>query len=183
MVKKIIIPSVVLTVICLVISAALAFTNDITKDRIAEINRQNQETAMSEIFSDSKFEEKELKAEGEKVKYYIASKDGAIIGYVFTTSEIGYGGAVEVMTGVSNEGKVTAVKVISCADETPGLGQSAKDNPEFLNQFEGKSGAISTEKNAEIDALTGATITTNAVIKDVNEALRYYEIIAKEGLK
>ncbi len=180
MVKKIIIPSVVLTVICLVISAALAFTNDITKDKIAEIDRQNQETLMREIFADCDFSAKKEIGNDE---YYIAKMSGKLAGYVFTTSETGYGGPVKVMTGISLEGKVIAVKVISCSDETPGLGQSAKDNPEFLNQFEEKSEAISTVKNEEIDALTGATITTNAVIKDVNKALEYYKEIAKGDTK
>ncbi len=177
MAKKIIIPSIVLTVICLVISAALAFTNDITKDRIAEINRQNQEILMSGIFTDCEFSEREI---GEDV-YYIAKKNGNFVGYVFTTTETGYGGDVKVMTGISPNGNVKAVEVISCADETPGLGQSAKNNAEFLGQFEGKSAEISTVKNDEIDALTGATITTNAVINDVNEALQLYAKVVKEG--
>ncbi len=179
--KNVGIPAVVLTIICLVISAALAFTNDITKDRIAENEESKSIKAMSEIFKDADFEKNTLKYNGEECEYYIASLNSKACGYIFTTSGAGYGGEVKVMTGVNADGTVKAIKVLSVDDETPGLGQSAAKD-EFQNQFAGKSGKISTEKNKDIDALTGATITTNAVIGDVNQALEMYEIV-KGGTK
>ena len=176
-VKNIAVPSIVLVVICLVISAALAFTNDITKDRIAANDKKNSNAAMAEIFTD----EGTAFSQGDPVKlndteydYSIASVKGKVVGYVFTTAASGYGGEVRVMTGVNVDGSVKAIKILSVADETPGLGQAAT-KPEFTAQFSGKSGEISTEKNKDVDALTGATITTKAVINDVNTALKLFE--------
>ena len=179
--KSIFVPSALLTVICLVISAALAFTNSITKDRIAEINYQNQVESMSAIFPEegNEFGEKEI----DGTTYYEVVKDGSTVGYVFTTSATGYGGEIKVMTGMEPDGKVRAVEVLSCDDETPGLGATAKGNAEFLGQFSGKSSAISTEKNKDVDALTGATITTTAVINSVNEAIELYGQLRGESGK
>lgn len=176
-VKNIAIPSAVLLIICLVISAALAFTNDITKDRITEIDKQNSIAAMAEIFTDKDVEFSEnytVMHEDSEYHYAIALINGEKVGYIFTTSSSGYGGQVKVMTGVNSDGTVKAIKVLSVADETPGLGQAAT-NPEFTAQFSGRSGEISIEKNVDIDALTGATVTTKAVIKDVNIALQLFE--------
>jgi len=175
--KKILIPSIVLTVICLVITAALAFTNDITKDKIKENDLNEQQLAMAEIFADAEFQNAEVNG----TEYSIAKKDGEVVGYVFTTSKNGYGGEVKVMTGITAEGKVSSVEVIACDNETPGLGQNVKGNAEFLGQFEGKEGSISTEKNKEIDAITSATITTTAVIENVNEALDLYKNVKGGG--
>ena len=176
-VKNIAVPSAVLVIICLVISAALAFTNDITKDKIAEIDKQNSITAMAQIFTEKGVEFSDnytVMHNNAEYSYAIATDNGEKIGYVFTTSTSGYGGEVKVMTGVNIDGTVKAIKVLSVADETPGLGQSAT-NPDFTAQFSGKSGSISTEKNVDVDALTGATITTKAVINDVNLALQLFE--------
>ena len=184
-VKNIAVPSVVLIIICLVISAALAFTNDITKDRIAEIDKQNSINAMAEIFTDEgvEFSDNYTVVRNDTEYFYsIASVNGEQIGFIFTTSSSGYGGEVKVMTGVNADGTVKAIKVLSVADETPGLGQAAT-NPEFTAQFSGKSGQISTEKNHDVDALTGATITTKAVINDVNIALELFEEVKRGGVK
>lgn len=177
--KNVVIPSIVLTVICLVISAALAFTNDITKDRIAEIETQNSIDAMAEIFTDDKVEFSDtytVMLNDSEYEYNAAYIDDDVCGYIFTTATSGYGGEVKVMTGINVDGTVKSIKVLSVADETPGLGQAAT-NEGFTAQFSGKSGEISTEKNKDIDALTGATVTTNAVINDVNTALQLFEIV------
>ena len=182
--KNVVIPSIVLTVICLVISAALALTNDITKDRIEEIEKQNSIAAMSEIFTEKGLEFSEnytVMLDDAEYLYSIVTRDSEIYGYVFTTSTSGYGGEVKVMTGVNTDGTVEAIKVLSVADETPGLGQAAA-NEDFTAQFSGKSGEISTEKNKDIDALTGATVTTKAVITDVNTALKLFQNV-KGGKK
>ncbi len=177
--KNVVIPTIVLTVICLVISAALAFTNDITKDRIEKIDTQNSIAAMAEIFTEKGTEFSgtyTIVFENSEYEYNTAFMDGEVCGYVFITSTSGYGGEVKVMTGVNMDGTVEAIKILSVADETPGLGQSAA-NEEFTAQFSGKSGEISTAKNKDIDALTGATVTTKAVINDVNTALKLFELV------
>lgn len=177
--KNVAVPSIVLVVICIVISAALAFTNGITKDKIAEIEKQNSIEAMSEIFSEKGVEfsqDYSTFLNDKEYKYSIVTLKGDICGYIFTTSTFGYGGEVKVMTGVNIDGTVKAIKVLSVADETPGLGQAATDDA-FAEEFKGKNGQISTEKNKDVNALTGATVTTKAVIKNVNTALELFEYV------
>ncbi len=177
--KNVAVPSIVLIVICLIVSSALSITNSITKDKIAEIDKQNSIAAMSEIFMEdgTEFSDNMIVIfEDKEYEYSIAYMNGDVAGYIFTTSSSGYGGEVKVMTGVNLDGTIKTIKILSVANETPGLGQNATSEG-FVSQFVGKSGSISTEKNKDIDALTGATVTTNAVINDVNIALKLYELV------
>jgi len=86
------------------------------------------------------------------------------------------------MVGIDTSGKVTGVSILSIS-ETAGLGMNAK-NESFINQYIGKSGTIGVSKNGasdtEIQALTGATITSKAVTSAVNTALSLYSQIGGE---
>ena len=99
--------------------------------------------------------------------------DGGIIGYVVVNSEKGYGGDISVMTGVDADGKVTGVNILSHG-ETAGLGANAT-NESFRDQFKGLVNGITVSKDKagenSIDALTGATITSRAVVRAVNAAI------------
>ncbi len=98
---------------------------------------------------------------------------------MFTTTAKSYGGDIQVMVGIKADGSVNAVELLQIND-TPGLGMNAK-NPEFLKQFENKTAGISVNKNTpaenEIQALTGATITSNAVTGAVNTALENFAAV------
>lgn len=102
-------------------------------------------------------------------------KDGNIIGYIVSaTSKEGYGGNISLSVGFDMTGNVTGVSILSIS-ETAGLGMEAK-NESFLNQYkaEGASlyivGKSDNEDGINIDALSGATITSKAVTKAVNAA-------------
>ena len=99
--------------------------------------------------------------------------DSSVMGYVVETVSKGYGGDISLMVGVGVDGTVQGVSILSI-NETAGLGMNA-ENPEFLEQFLGKSGTIGVQKNGssdtEIQALTGATITSEAMADGVNQAL------------
>lgn len=180
-------PVVVLLVICIVIPLALAVTNKITIDRIAELEIKQRDEAMSVLFEDASFEEKELT---EAVTYFEAVNGEELIGYIFTTAAKGYGGddSVSVMTAVNTDGSIKAIKILDVSSETPGLGQNA-GKEDFYSQFTGMNGNISINKTDadkaknEITPLAGATITSNAVKEAVNEALGYYETIASDNTK
>lgn len=176
-------PVVVLSVICLVISLALAATNLITADKIAEINKKNSEAAMAALLPSEKYEEVNLAAalpdtssyNPADAQLFIAYEGDAVKGYIVTNATKGYGGDVKVMTAISPDKKVMGVNILSVADETPGLGQNVtKEN--FYSQFIGKSENIVLVKNGamadknEINAVTGATITSTAVKNSVNDA-------------
>lgn len=184
--KSIVMPALILTLICGVITAALAGTNLLTKDRIAELAEQSAAEARKQVLSAAQdFEE--LQQDG---SVYYAGKDssGETVGYVFTTSSKGYGGAVEVMTGISADGKVSGVVLLD-QNETPGLGQKAtqswftdrylKDVPD--SGFTVKKGSASADN--EIEAITGATITSRAVTNAVNEAVDLYHQITEGGAR
>lgn len=177
--KHIVIPTVALFVICLVATALLAFANSITAPKIEQIAKETEISSRKEVFADAdNFEDK---TDG-KLTYAVAlDKDGKETGYVFTTSAKSYGGDILVMTGVDTQGKVTGVKLLSIND-TAGLGMKATGE-DFRSQFIGLIKNIVVQKNTsnhdnnEITALTGATITSNAVTSAVNEALANYDTV------
>lgn len=183
--KKIIIPTISLFIICTVAAVLLAFTNQATSKKIDEMAIQSAKASQSKVLSEATaFEEKTLKLDGKEFTYQIGtSSDEAIVGYVFATTANGYGGQVKIMTGILPDGKVNKVEVIDVSSETPGLGLNAQ-NDAFHSQFNGKSANIEVVKNDatgnQIKAMTGATITSKAVTKAVNQALNAFEQI-KEG--
>ena len=174
-VKTVILTTVALTLICAVAAGLLALTNHFTADKIAQVEKDAQSSAMKRIVAAEKFEEAEI----DGTSYNIATdSEGKILGYIFTTSANGYGGEVKVMTGIDQNGNIIAIEVVSAGDETPGLGQNATKSS-FWDLFKGKSGKLAVAKNAsadnEIQAMTGATITSNAVVTAVNEATALFE--------
>ena len=175
-------PVVVLLAICIIIPLALSLTNKITKDKIAELDEKNSSETMASLIKADKFTEEEFKDGENEFTYYFALKDGNIIGYIFKTSEKGYGGDVSVMTAVNTDGTVKSVAILDVSNETPGLGQNAAKES-FYSQYADKKSGISLVKNGaesdknEVNAVTGATITSTAVNKAVNTALKQFESV------
>lgn len=106
----------------------------------------------------------------------VAAKDGSgnVIGYAFIAQSKGYGGDVSISVGVTTDGVVSGIDIVSMS-ETAGLGAKCTDE-DFKAQYAGKSGEIVVSKSGasadnEIDALSGATITSNAVTRSVNACL------------
>jgi electron transport complex protein RnfG len=102
--------------------------------------------------------------------------DGKIYGYCLTVTPRGYGGTIELVTGITNDGKLEAIRILNHS-ETPGLGAKSV-LPNFYEQFT-DSDKVTVVKRApeapgEIQAISGATITSNAVAGGVNVALEYW---------
>ena len=162
----------------LAVTALLAGTNLLTKDKIAEQSALEAEQSRKVVLSDAdSFEE----ADG----YYIGKANNETVGYVFQTEAKGYGGAVKVMTGISADGQITGVVILEHS-ETPGLGANA-EKASFTDQFKqtAPEKGITLVKNkapsdGEIEAMTGASITSRAVTNAVNEAITKYNTV-KEG--
>ena len=182
--KAILIPTISLFLICLCATFLLGVVNGITKDKIAQNAVQTEQESRKIVLPEAAdFKEKvegEYTYEGSTAPYsYVEAVDenGKTIGYVFVTQSTGYGGAINTMTGVDCEGKVTGVEFLQI-NETVGLGMNAtKDS--FKSQFKGLINGIGVDKNEQsgnnVKALTGATITTKAAAKGVNIALDIYE--------
>ncbi len=184
--KEIIVPAVSLFIICLVVTTLLAVTNKITAPKIEQLAVETQNNTKKVVLSDAaKFSnEKTVEKDGKQYTYYEGLSDSdETIGYVFLTSAKGYGGDIELMVGVDKTGSVKGVAILSIS-ETAGLGMNAK-NESFLNQFKDKNSEISViktgeAKDNEIQALTGATITSKAVASAVNTALELYKTAGGE---
>ncbi len=179
-IKVIIKTALSLFLICAVSAGILAFVNTVTAPIITENNEKTADKARLQVLPEATAFEKK---DSDGISYYVGSADGETAGFVFTTSASGYGGAVEVMTGISKDGTVAGISILTI-NETPGLGMNAKKDS-FLAQFIGDTGIFSVVKNKEpaeneILAITSATITTRAVANAVNEALAIYETV-KEG--
>ncbi|MQN01633.1 MAG: FMN-binding protein [Lachnospiraceae bacterium] len=109
-------------------------------------------------------------------------KSNKALGYVLTVVTKSYGGNVTFSMGVTNKGKMNGYKITDTSD-TPGLGLKARDDPSFGNQFKGISaGKYSVIKGKasknQIQAISGATITSRAITNGVNAGFEYYKSIA-----
>lgn len=171
--KEYLVPTLTLFIICLVAAALLGITNDVTAPIIDELAFENEMEARKEVFPDAaEFDEAETKDEASIAP--ALDENGSVIGYVVVNvGKGGYGGDISVMTGVTVDGKVTGISILSHS-ETAGLGSKA-ENDDFRDQFKGLTGGITVSKEKaegnSIKAITGATKTSNAVTSAVNNAI------------
>lgn len=172
---------------CLLVAGMLAGANYLTHQKIADNNYAQEEATRYKVLKMAeKFEPVDINSDGE-ADCYAGYANDMIVGYTFITSAKGYGGDVTVMTGILFDGKINDVAILSHS-ETPGLGAKA-DNSDFTDRFKqafDENGFAVTKDNngnaANIDAITGATVTSRAVTSAVNEAIKmYYTVAEKEG--
>ena len=171
----------ILFVITLISAFLLGFVNAKTADVIVSNNLIKLNNAMQSVMPDTQTSLVYTPEDSIVTGVYEAQKDGALVGYCITAEPIGYGGAVSLMVGVGLDQKITKIIIIK-QTETPGLGAKAGDEP-FSGQFVGKSAGITlngTDDNS-IDAMSGATITSRAVTKGVNEALSALAAYLSQG--
>ena len=174
--EDIIKPVGVLLAICIIIPLALSVTNKVTAKKISELENENSKKNMQSLVSADDFE----KCSDGGIEYYTAIKGGDTAAYIFTESAKGYGGDVSVMTAVKPDGTIAGVAILDVSGETPGLGQNAAKES-FYSQYAGLKKGVSLLKNGakaennEVDAVTGATITSTAVTRAVNAALDDFE--------
>lgn len=174
--KEILIPTISLFIICAVATALLGITNSVTEKKIEEVAASAAAEARLRVCENAESFEKKTDKNG-NVYFEAKDKDGNTVGFAITTEDKSYGGKIEVMTGISADGKITGVEILTI-DDTPGLGMNAKKES-FRNEYLGKKGVLTASKSAsadnEIQAITGATITSNAVTRCVNKATEIYE--------
>ena len=166
-----------LLAITAVVAVALAGVNMITAPAIAELNAQNTQAAIQAVLPGGGEELAEFPAVDLVSKVYASET-----GYAVQVTPGGFDNTITMMVGVDTEGKVLGISIISHT-ETAGLGAvAAAGTPAgeaFRGSFVGKSGSVSVTKDGgQIDAITGATITSRAVCGGVNAAL---EVVAQMG--
>lgn len=170
--KKTFLPAIILMAICLVCAAALAFTNDATKDRIAEVDREKYFAAAAAVLPDGAVLT-ELDLDG--VEGFVA-KDAEenLIGYAIKGVAKGYGGNVSCVVGFNVNGDIIGLSV-TAPDETPGLGSNVQKSA-FTDRFLGIS---SSEAVDGVAGVTSATYSSRAVKKAVSEAIAVFNEITK----
>lgn len=181
--KAVLRPALTLMIICLIVTVGLAGTDALTKERIAALAAEAEQSARSEVLPDAA----EFAAYDENV-FVGKDQTGAVTGYVIVTESSGYGGKMRVMCGITADGKLCGITVLSHG-ETVGLGANCTKE-EFRTQFAGplppdgytvyKAGATPPAEGG-IAALTGATISSNAVVTAVNNAMQVFESIRDGG--
>ncbi len=162
----------ILGIICLIATLVLAVTYEITRPKIAEQLRQEEQAALKNIIPDAgSFEPKTL----DGIEYFEAMKGSDLVGYCLKVTGSGYGGYMRIMVGIDPNGVIRGVSVLE-HQETPGLGSKITEvrpgetEPWFLKRFSGKSAkTVAVKKN--IDAITGATISSKAVTDAIRNAV------------
>ena len=190
--KQMIRGSLILFAITLIAGLLLGGVYAITKNPIAKTQEDKKNEAYQAVFTDAaEFTEVTDAADAQQILAdagYTKDRidevkaamdaDGNILGYVMTiTSSEAYGGELQLAMGIRMDGTVNGISFLSLS-ETIGLGMEAK-KPEFQEQFAGKQveqfvySKTGAAADNEIDALSGATITTNAVTNAVNAGICY----------
>ena len=163
--------AITLLLITAVVAAALAGVNSLTAPVIAQLKAEKVQKAINEV----------LPGGGESVAFtddsgWVSSVYQSDSGYaVEVTPTTGFNGAITMMVGIDNEGKVLGISVVT-QTETAGLGAVAAATTSageaFRGQYVGMSGSVSVTKDGgEVEAITGATITSRAICDGVNAAL------------
>ena len=184
---------VIITIITIIAGALLGLVHEITAGPIAEQEEKTLMAAQAQVFSDADsfnivevgedeiaavLEEQGLTKTTINTIYEADDASGNKLGYVVDISNMeGYGGEIEVLCGVRVDGDTYTVNSIQflSISETAGLGMKAK-NPEFMSEFENLEATQITviddgSDATKIDAISGATITSKSVAKNVNGAL------------
>jgi electron transport complex protein RnfG len=162
----------ILGLICLIATLVLAVTYQVTKPEIDKKLKEEEQAALKEILPEAdSFVEKTI----EEIDYFEASKGKDLIGYCIKTIGNGYNGYMRIIVGIDLNGIIKGVRVLEHS-ETPGLGakideiKPGEKEPWFLRQFKGKS-AKSIEVKKNIDAITGATISSKSVTDAINKTV------------
>ncbi|MEX1378277.1 MAG: FMN-binding protein [Eubacteriales bacterium] len=170
-----------LFLITFILGLLLGVTYMYTKEPIAEQRAYQLQLSREKAYPGADFVEvpKEewqefVSPDGAAVKeVFIAEREGEFAGYVINVLSKGYGGDVEIIVGVGADMHITNV-VIGSHNETAGLGANAT-KPDFTDQFRGKKKPVLSKDDAAsdqaVDALTGATITSRAVIKGIDAVI------------
>ena len=168
---------VTLLLFAAVVAGLLGLVNNITEQRIAEYKADKIQMAMKAVLPAREYSEQYYDGEEDLVsKVFMAGDEG----WVISLTPSGFGGLIDMLVGVDKSGAVTGVSIVSMS-ETSGLGANAA-RESFRSQYIGKTGSVKLKKQGgDIDALTGATVTSTAVTKGVNAALAAVQDLMKEG--
>jgi Na+-translocating ferredoxin:NAD+ oxidoreductase subunit G len=188
--------ALILFAITLIAGVLLGLAHEVTLEPIAKAQEASTQATYAEVYPEAaSFEEdEELDSHIEEasaevlakyqlntaINYVKVAKDasGNVCGYLVSAQAKGYGGPVNIAVGISTDMKITGIGFLSI-DETPGLGMKAKEES-FYGQFPGMPAdheltLTKTTKTSEdqVQAISGATKTSNAVTAATNAAIYF----------
>ncbi len=164
----------ILAVICIIASGLLAGMNYLTRPRIIAQAQAQEQATLSELLP-AAVSFTPVKSGEETLCYKGYNKDRQFAGVVFSASAKGYSSTIETMAGMTKEGKITAIKVVN-QNETPGLGSKIAE-PDFSSRFRAKN----VTELSQVQAITGATISSRALINSVAaKAKQLQELLKNE---
>jgi len=164
-------PVIVLALVCLVCTLALAVTNLFTAPLIADAEAKAEQDALSQVCEGAtKFDEMDLSTyEGiSKTVTKVYSTD-VTNAYVFRLEASGYASGIRILCAIK-DGQIIGISTLS-SNETDGYGKAC-ENASYYNQYIGKNDALDG-----VDAITGATKTTNGYQNAIRSAFDAYEIL------
>lgn len=168
--NKIVKLAVILFSVSAIVALCLGLVNGITADRIAAIAEEKLNTAMAEVLPSDSYTQVEYTGNDSLVDSIYKAGD---LGWVVQCTVSGSQGSITMLTGVAADGTVTGISILDHG-ETPGLGAVAAATSDkgvqWRAQFEGVSSAAVTKDGGQIEAISGATITSRAVCTGVTAA-------------
>ncbi len=186
-------PVIALGVIAAIAAVALSGVYSLTKPTIDKNELQKKTEAFMEVcpgtaeFESLQAAEDQITAQSEKApqrveEFYVGkTAGGEVSGYAMSIKTKGFGGTILMTMGLAPDGSIQKIAFTEI-HETQGLGMKATEDG-FRNQFDGKGGTLKLGDGGEqgISAITGATVTSNAVVSAVNYGLKFYETVTKGG--
>ncbi len=166
--------SLLLGFITAILAISIFFVNSITSPIIAYSEATQLKFYYQEIFPNSEYEviynnDKDKDKSPNILSVATVSKNGKIVGYLYLTFSTGYSSDVVSLIGIDKADAKIVKVIVTKQTETPGLG-SLSTLPKFLDQFMEKLTSEKLKAKDNITAITGATITTKAVVNSVNES-------------
>lgn len=184
---------IVLAAFALLVTLALAIAQFVTKDRIHDNERNRVQSTLAEVLPkhsyDHPLEDNSIEIFDQIANRYrtcyVASRNGKPVAIIITaTAADGYSGDIEMLVGILADGTISGVRVTKHS-ETPGLGDAIEvQRSAWIKSFDGKSRTVPAESrwtvkkhNGEFDQFTGATITPQAVVIEVQNTLQFFETV------
>lgn len=159
-----------LAIFCVISAGMLAYVFMMTGPRIEANAETSFEGSLREVLPGAEGFKPVPAAPGAKSEIYEGTAGGSIVGYAVKVAPRGYSGEIVMLVGVDPELHVKGMKILN-QRETPGLGTHV-EKPKFQQQFIGKGLKDAIEPKKDIDAITGATISSRAVCEGVKTVLR-----------
>lgn len=178
--------TIVLTIICCGAALSLAYVYNLTKEPIAYQQRLKKIKAINAVFPE--YEDapglqmvdipycKDDEAGELCRQFYLIKNNDLTLGTAFEVSASGYGGKIDIMIGIVSESTISGIKIINHS-ETPGLGANITKQ-DFYKNFTGKNLATTNwslkKNNGDVDQVSGATISSTAVMEAVHDGLIFF---------